>query len=139
MPDKTLVVFTFRSVRMAIEHRGSRSWALSPDNAQRCTYIVCTRNRYYPDALPYERAEARERHGAAFLVGKITTVEGSPDPKSPERYIVRFDEYALLDPPKDGVWPGFQNPVWYVDDIRELGIDPEALDGSWQRLPVQEA
>ena len=59
----------------------------------------------------------------------------SPDPKSPERYIVRFDEYALLDPPKDDVWPGFQNPVWYVDDIRELGLYPEALEGCWQRLP----
>ena len=29
-------------------------------------------------------------------------------------------------------WPGFQNPVWYVDDLMELGIDPETLD--WQRI-----
>ena len=132
MPDKTLVVFTFRSIRMTSEHRGSRSWTLSPDNARRCTYIVCTRNRYYRHALPHERAEAPERHGAAFIVGKVTTVEPSPDPKSPDRYIVRFDEYAILDP-QPIVWPGFQNPVWYVDDIKELGIDPETLD--WQRLP----
>ena len=46
---------------------------------------------------------------------------------------MRFDEYAILDPPEYDVWPGFQNPVWYVDDIRELGIDPEAL--CWQRFP----
>lgn len=95
-------------------------------------YIVCTRNRYHPGALPHERAEARERHGAAFLVGKVTTVGQSPDPRFPDRHIVRFDEYAILDP-QPTVWPGTRNPVWYVDDIRELGIDPQALD--WQRFP----
>lgn len=79
------MVFTFRPICTVFEDRGSRSWALSPDNVRQCTYLVCTRNRYYRDALPHERAKARERHGAAFLVGKITTVKGSPDRKSPER------------------------------------------------------
>ena len=133
MPEKTLVVFTFHSVRMTKERRGSQSWVLSLTKARQCRYVVCTRNRYFPHALPHQRAEARERHGAAFLVGKITTVERSPDPNSPGRYVVRFDEYAVLDPPEYDVWPGFQNPVWYVNDIRELGIDPDAL--CWQKLP----
>lgn len=132
MSDSALVVFTYHPVSKILKKRGSQSWVLNPHNAQQCTYVVCTRNRYHSDALPHERAEARERHGAAFLVGKVTTVEQSPDPRFPDRYIVRFDEYAILEP-QTTVWPGFQNPVWYVDDIKDLGIEPDTLN--WQLLP----
>lgn len=33
------------------------------------------------------------------------------------------------------IWPGHQNPVWYVDDIREVGIDPDALD--WKKTELK--
>ena len=132
MSDSAVVVFTYHPISKLLEKRGSQSWALSPDNAQHRTYIVCTRNRYFPRVLPHERAQARERHGAAFLIGRITTVEQSPDARFPDRHIVRFDKYAILDP-QPTIWPGFQNPVWYVDDLKELGIDPKAQD--WQLLP----
>ena len=79
---------------------------------------------------PVEQAAALEEHGAAFMVGRITTVE--PSSERPDRYIVRFDEYALLDP-QPAVWSGARNPVWYIEDIRELGIEPDTLN--WLAIP----
>src|SRR5438552_980248 len=113
MTDRTIVVFTYRPVSMILAEGGSQAWALKPGNARRCRYIVCTRNRYFAGAGPEVQAAATEEHGAAFLVGKITTVE--PSPAREDRYIVRFDEYAVIDP-QPIVWPGARNPVWYVED-----------------------
>ena len=132
MADRALVVFTGDSIRTMLAERGSRAWALNAGNAQRCTYMVCTRNRRCADAVPGERAAAREEHGAAFMIGRIAAVESTPD--LPGRYIVRFDEYAVLDP-QPVVWPGHQNPVWYVEDIETLCIDPDALN--WIATPVK--
>jgi hypothetical protein len=118
---------------MILDEGGSQAWALSPANARRCKYIVCTRNRYFPDAKAEVQAAAQEEHGTAFLVGRITTVE--PSPERNDRFIIRFDEYAILDP-APVVWPGARNPVWYVEDIRELGIDPNVVD--WRPMPRSE-
>lgn len=126
MSKRILVVFTFRSVERMLEEGGSQSWALNPANARRCSYIVCTRNR--------QRAGASQEgeHGAAFLVGRISSIDPAPEGES--RYIIRFDRYALLDP-QPIVWPGARNPIWYVDDFDDLKIDEAALE--W--LPVPEA
>ena len=129
MPDRTLVVFTFRPLARVVQERGSQAWSLNAANARRCTYIVCTRNRYFADASPDDQAAAQEGHGAAFMIGRITTVE--PSPERDDRYIVRFDEYAVL--AKPDVWSGARNPVRYVDDIADLGVDPSTL--SWLKLP----
>jgi hypothetical protein len=129
---KTMVVFTYRPRAIILNERGSQAWSLKPANARRCTYMVCTRNRYFADAEPEAQAAAPEEHGAAFLVGKITSVEPAPD--DPERYIVRFGEFADLDP-QPVVWPGHRNPVWYVDEIGTLGIDPDKL--TWQSIPIE--
>jgi hypothetical protein len=79
MSEKTMVVFTYRPRGMILNERGSQAWSLKPANARRCTYIVCTRNRYFADAEPEVQAAAPEKHGAAFLLGKITSVEPAPD------------------------------------------------------------
>ena len=130
MTGRTLVVFTYRPIPKILAERGSQAWSLNAGNARRCTYIVCTRNRYFADAGPDEQAAAQEEHGAAFLVGRITIVE--PSPLRADRHIVRFNEYAILDP-QPVVWPGARNPVWYVDDIESLGIEPDTLN--WVAMP----
>ncbi len=124
-PDAALVVFTYHSKEEIIEKGGSEAWVLNPARAANCEYLVCTRNRHYFRAAPHLQPETPERHGAAFLVGRITTVDRSPD--WPGRYIVRFEKCAFLDP-QPIVWRGTQNPVWYVDDISQLGIEPARLD-----------
>jgi hypothetical protein len=123
MSDRTITVFTFRPVSTMLQQGGSEAWALKPANARRCKYVVCTRNRFHDGAGP-------EPHGTAFLVGKISSVE--PSPLRSDRFIIRFDEYALVKSEKV-VWPGARNPVWYVDDIRDLEINPDALE--WQPMP----
>jgi hypothetical protein len=121
---------------MMLKEGGSQAWSLKPANARRCKYIVCTRNRYFADAGPEEQAAAMEEHGAAFLVGKVTTIEPAPD-RGDGYYMIRFDEYAVLPDPQRNVWPGHQNPIWYVEDIRELDIDPDKLN--WQPMPESAA
>ena len=123
--DAALVVFTYRSKEETIEKGGSEAWRLNPERAANCEYLICTRNRRYFGAASHLQAETPEQHGAAFLVGRITTVDPSPD--WPGRYIVRFDECACVDP-QPIVWRGAQNPVRYVKDISELGIEPGLLD-----------
>lgn len=127
MAKRILIVFTFRSVDLLLSEGGSQAWALNAANARRCSYIVCTRNRYHEDA------SQQEDHGAAFLVGKISAIEPASD--DPDRFIVRFDRYALLDP-QPIIWPGARNPVWYVDDFSDIQIDESAL--KWQPMPTTE-
>ena len=52
----------------------------------------------------------------------------------PGRHVVRFDEYAILDP-QPIAWPGHQNPVWYVENIKDLGIVPDNLN--WVAIPAR--
>ena len=132
MPENTLMVFTYRSLKSILEDGGAQAWALNPRRAQRCTYIVCTRNRNFRDADPAKQEGAYEPQGTAFLIGRITTVGAAPDMFG--RYIVRFEKYATLTPETSprARWPGTQNPVRYVQDIDELGIDPDTL--KWQTV-----
>ena len=132
MPEGAVVVFTGHPLRTMLEDRGSRSWALDPIRAGQHPYIVCTWNSRFQSADSVVQTAASGRHGAAFLVGRITKVE--PSPYNPSRFIVCFNEYAILDS-QSVVWPGHQNPVWYVRDIRRLGIEPDAL--TWIAIPGQ--
>lgn len=124
-PAEALVVFACHSKEEIIEKGGSETWVLNPERAANCTYLVGTRDRHYFRTAPHLQAETPERHGAAFLVGRTTTVDRSPG--WPRRYIVRFEECACLDP-QPIVWRGTQNPVWYVNDISQLGFEPAELD-----------
>lgn len=126
--SEVLTVFTFRSVERMLREGGSQAWNLSPNNARRCSYVVCCRNRFAEWG-----SEGEEEHGAAFLVGKISSVE--PSPERPDRFIIKISEYALIDP-KPVVWPGSRNPVWYVKNLSELEIDETVLD--WHPMPDQD-
>lgn len=132
MPEDVLMVFTYRSLKSILDDGGAQAWVLDPDRARQCTYIVCTRNRHFPDADPVKQNGAVERHGTAFLIGRITRVEDAPDICG--RYIVRFCKYATLasDAFLRAKWPGTQNPVRYVQDIAKLGIDPDTLE--WEAV-----
>lgn len=119
MSDKTVVVFTAKSAEHILSEGGTSSWRLDRNNARACDFAVCTQNAHADG----DWATGTKDHHAAFLVGKVKDVV--PSPTRPERYLIQFSEYALVNIPE--VWQGERNPVRYTT-LKELGIDPAALD-----------
>lgn len=118
MNDSAIMVFTSRNVDRMVAEGGSQRWVLDPERARMCDYIVCAWN----ESGQFARHGERMRHGEAFLVGKITTVELSPEGEG--RYIVRFSEIARVSVPN--AWKGMRNPITYCR-LSDLGIDPGKL------------
>lgn len=125
-------VFSFYSTDTVLHrHGGSQSWRLDPKNASQCKYVVMTRNAR---DKRLDRG-AIEPHGSAFLVGLLTGVVPAPD--RPERWLLKFSHYALVDIPT--AWPGekgYQNPVRY-GRLQDIGIDPQSIN--WLPMPEIEA
>lgn len=128
MSDLTIVVFTARGFAQILSEGGSQAWALDAQRARKCAYLVCTQNRHHN----YDWARSEAPHGAAFLIGKIESVEPSPLTEEP-RWLVRISEYARIDIPD--AWDGGRNPVRYLKSIKELGIDPATLH--FEPMPEQ--
>lgn len=101
-----------------LEQGGSQSWVLNRNNAKHCEYFVCCRS-----GLNW--AEGSEPRGSAFLVGRISNMVASPDPKYEGRWLVQFSRFAKIHVPD--AWKSWRNPVRYTD-FRSLGIDPTKLD-----------
>lgn len=118
---ETIVLFTRKPIEETLERGGSDAWALGKARAENCTYCVLTRNAHHENTGP-------ERHGSGFMVGKILDI--IPAPERPERWIVRFSEYAEINIPN--MWGGWRNPVIYQPES-EIEIDFENLD--WHAMP----
>lgn len=119
-----VMVMTARGPSTIIAEGGSQAWVLNPKNAKRHPFLVCVQNRHNGTW-----GNATEPHGTPFLVGRISSVERSPE--NPDRYIVRVSEYARIAAPPV-MWPG-RNPVRYVS-LAEFGIDPASL--AWTPMPT---
>lgn len=105
-----------------IQEGGSQSWVLNLQRARQCHYVVCAWN----PSGEYAQPNANLRHGEAYLVAPITSVEPTDDPHEPkDRYIVRFSDYAIP-PSQKIVWGGMRNPVSYTT-LTALGLDPSTL------------
>ncbi len=117
MNETCIVTFTSRSVSDMLADGGSKAWVLDPKRASESRYLVCAWNARGP-----LRADTAGKlgHGEGFLVAPITAIEPVP----PNRFIIRFREFARIGVPK--VWSGHQNPVWYVT-LAELGIHLDEL------------
>jgi hypothetical protein len=117
----SIVVFTARSPDRVIAEGGSQAWVLNPARAKLCKYLVCTQNLHNPD---HEFSDATEPHGSAFLIGKISGVDHSPE-GTRERWIIQISAFARVEMPD--VWKHWRNPVRYAS-LAELGIDVDNLD-----------
>jgi hypothetical protein len=126
MSQKIAVIFTAKSVATLLSEGGTSSWRLDRNHARQCVYAVCTRNAHA------DWVEGPEAHHSAFLIGKVSDVV--PSPTRPERYLIQFSEYALLDPNIPDVWKGDRNPIRYATSLEELGIDPSNL--KWKKMPA---
>ena len=120
-----LVVLTARGPARLLAEGGTQAWRLKPENVRRVSYCVCVQNRHNGH---WGGADQEHHHG--FMVGRISEVVPSPEGR-PERYLVKFAEYARIDYPN--AWPGLRNPIRYAT-LEEFGIsDPDTLN--WHRMP----
>jgi hypothetical protein len=117
--DSVIEVLTWWSVDQLVEEGGSGNWVVDRVKARKCEFLVCCRNAHHKETA------GPEPHGSAFLIGRISDVVASP---RPNRWIVKFDEYALVNI-KD-VWQRYgrsRNPTRYTD-LQTLGIDVSKLE-----------
>jgi hypothetical protein len=134
--NDTILVFTSETLGTLLAEGGSQAWKLNAARAQRCSWIVCVRNRLKFDR---PRPSGSEAHGAGFLLGRISAVTEPTQPGHEERWKIAFDAFAPLDMPR--LWGGWQNPVHY-GALGDLGIDPAHLAfrpvrlwGGWTGMP----
>ncbi|UFN51581.1 hypothetical protein LPC08_25290 (plasmid) [Roseomonas sp. OT10] len=125
MTTPCLVVLTARGTARLLADGGTQAWRLKPENVEPLAYCVCVQNRHNG-----HWGGADREHHHAFMVGRISGVEPSPEGR-PGRYLVMFSEYTLIDVPN--AWPGLRNPVRY-GSLEDFGItDPATLD--WHPMP----
>lgn len=122
MPTPAIAIYTGKPVDTILNEGGSQAWVLDKKNARKAAYAVLCFN---PNA---EWSEGTVDHGAAFIVGKISSVVPAKD--EPERSIVLFDEFCEVD--IKNVWGGWRNPIKYTT-MEELGIDVDSLE--FQPMP----
>jgi len=115
-----VVVMTARGPDRILQEGGSQAWVLNPKNAAKHDYLITVQNRHNG-----QWGGATEAHGTAFLIGKISEVVPSPEPKSKGRYLIKISEYVRISIPCK--WRG-SNPVRYLDIQTEFSIDPDTLD-----------
>jgi hypothetical protein len=119
--DTCLLLFTSRNVDQLLRDGGSQAWVLNLQRARECRYIVCAWN----PRGEYAQPNVNLRHGEAFLIAPISSIEPAATPEPEGRYIVRFTEYATPQEAKL-VWNGQRNPVAY-STLTQLGFDSKAL------------
>lgn len=117
-----IVVFTARSPDRIVREGGSQSWVLNAARAKQCGWLVCTQNRNNPD---HEFSDATERHGSAFLLGKISGVRRSTEDGDDDRWMISISEYARINVPD--AWDHGRNPVRYTS-LADLGISLNELE-----------
>jgi hypothetical protein len=110
MIEEVLAVFTPRLVEEFLAVGGTQSWALDRRHAKRCRYAIMCRNAY-------TEGDGKERHGTAFMIGRIADIVPSTDTE--RRWLVTFDQYARIDVPD--AWKKWRNPVRYTT-LKELGV-----------------
>lgn len=110
MENDVIALFTTKSAQDCLDVGGTQSWALNPANAKNCRYAVLCRN-------PEAELVGKELHRTAFMIGRISPVV--PSTETPGRWMLTFDEYALIDNPE--VWKDWRNPVRYTT-FAKLGI-----------------
>ena len=66
-----------------------------------------------------------DRHGQSFMIATIRDVVQDED----GRWLIQFDDFATTDAGVE--WPGYRNPVTYVDSDETLG---QLTLGDWEKM-----
>jgi hypothetical protein len=116
LPHAAIAVFTGKPLEMLLAHGGSGPWVGAEERVKQQEYLVCVR----------KTKPGTEGHGAAFLVGKISTVRKLGfDRRGQQRWFFEMSEFAI--PSHQGEWQWrWRNPVRYTT-LEELGIELKKL------------
>ena len=130
----TVLVLTGNSIEQMLKAGGSGFWKANAQRMGKCRYLVATRNSRQGSARNLQR------HGTAFLIGKISHVfhpvaDENGGPVDKDRYVIALAEYGEINVP--GVWTGGgSNPVHYAV-LDDLPIDLQAVE--WKSWPNSRA
>lgn len=122
-----VAVLTGKKLDDFVKLGGSGHWVANKNRIRKTTYLVAVANAYWADSID---SHSQDKHGHAFLVGKISGT--IPSPEDPTRLIIQISEYAEIDIP--GGWQRQRNPVRYTN-LEEFGINPDDLD--WKAFPLK--
>lgn len=118
--SSVLLIFTSKQRDDIIELGGTGWWKVDPVKARKATHVILVHNAH--DRL---RTGDPDRHGKSFMIATIRDLVQDED----GRWLLQFDEFAKTD---DGVeWPGYRNPVTYVDGDEILG---QLTVGDWEEM-----
>tara|TARA_B100001989_G_scaffold10796_1_gene6903 strand:+ start:2768 stop:3637 length:870 start_codon:yes stop_codon:yes gene_type:complete len=145
--SESLIVYTHRSRETLLKFNGSTSWKLNPKRAKKCKYIICCQNTDSHLYDPSEDQEFQDDHtkwtyrdkGEAFLVGLISDIVPSMNPRDEGRWMIEFKEYADISV-KD-FWEGYRNPVIYEDTLKVLDKIDRTFDLDeikWNIVPTRD-
>lgn len=115
-----LMIFTSKQYDDIIELGGTGWWKVDPVKARKATHVVLVHN-----AHDRRRSGDPDRHGQSFMIATIRDVVQDED----GRWLVQFDEFATTDAGIE--WPGYRNPVTYVDSDEILG---QLTLGDWEKM-----
>lgn len=115
-----LLIFTSKQRDDIIELGGTGWWKVDPVKARKATHVVLVHN-----AHDRRRSGDPDRHGQSFMIATIRDIVQDED----GRWLVQFDEFAKTDAGVE--WPGYRNPVTYVDSDEFLG---QLTIGDWQKM-----
>src|SRR6202048_3497181 len=115
LPHAAIAVFTGKPLETLLAHGGSGPWVGAEERVKRQEYLVCIR----------KTKPGTEGHGAAFLVGKISTAPRKHgfDRRGQQRWFFEISEYAVVRHPGQWEW---RNPVRYTT-LEALGIELKKL------------
>lgn len=115
-----LLIFTSKQRDDIIELGGTGWWKVDPVKARRATHVILVHNAH--DRL---RSGDPDHHGRSFMIATIRDVVQDED----GRWLIQFDEFANTDAGVE--WPGYRNPVTYVDSDEILG---QLTLGDWEKM-----
>jgi hypothetical protein len=122
MPDDAIMVNTRDSAEAILAAHGSAAWSLNSGRASQAKWLVCARND----------PERGERHGEAFLVGRISQIAPRPDGgEGRTRFVIGISEWAPVQRPN--AWRGGQFPLTYGTLEEFIGVGADSL--VFQPLP----
>jgi hypothetical protein len=119
--SSVLLIFTSKQRDDIVKLGGSGWWKVDPVKARKATHVILVHNAH--DRL---RSGDPDRHGRSFLIATIRNLVQDED----GRWLIQFDEFAETDAGVE--WPGYRNPVTYVDSDEILG---QLTLGEWEEMP----